>query len=533
MSGGVLAEPAALRALGRGEQHPEAFAALASGQAQRVLRSLELIRRRCSTGRAAERDVAILIGEWIHLAGAGDSDALRMIADPFVEVWATGVLRDNQPVSDAQAIARLAGPQVGSRTELTIKVESANSLVLSRCGGVLTWAGSPSAVVCCRPDELTVTTDAGSATFRRSQPPKLVGPMIWKPTAQTQPASGRYNWTVALDGRDPASNAVGPGSIDELQGDAQREWIDVIDASWRLLEDRHGAYIQGIVDFAKVLVPQTSDDPLRHISGSSADGFGAIALSLTSDVPTFAVALIHETQHLKLNALLDVVTLHRADSVARYYAGWRDDPRPFQALLHGVYAFSAVTEFWRVERQAQADPGLRRRYEFEYALWAAQTTASLRELIEAGVATPAGRHFLAGLEDVAARWNQPVNAQIATAVGDVMAEHRLNWQLAASGSVATAGTGLRRAWRLALTGVDIDSSAGPLSAVDAALVSDDARTALTLARELTDSDPLPANILRLSRAYAHADMATEASAVVADYLQTIGANVQSLKAGCS
>lgn len=528
----VLTEPAVLRILGRGERHQEAHAALTLGQVRRVLHALELIRRRCSTEVVAETGLAVVIAEWMALAGKGDVDALAMLTDPFVELWATGVLRGQLPIADTHAVARMLGPQLGYESAIVIQLESPEPLVLSRCGGVLCWDGSRSVVVQCIAGKMTVTTDSGTATFVRSGPPVMSGSITWNPIARTRLSWAQYDWAVSVDGSDASARAVGPGGIDGLDADAERRWIETIDASWQLLRDRHQAFVPGIAEFARVLVPQSSPDPMKHVSGSSADGFGAIALSLTSDVPTFAVALVHETQHLKLNALLDVVTLHHADSVPRYYAGWRDDPRPFQALLHGVYAFSAVTEFWRVEYLAQTEPSVRRRYGFEYSLWAAQTSASLRELIDAGVATPEGLHFLAGLEDVAAGWNEVVEKPIVEAVGDVMAEHRLNWQLAVAASPHTIGCGLRRAWRLALTGVDIDPSLGPVGAIDCALVGDDSGIAVELARKGVNSDPSPCNVLRLSRAYAHAGMSAEASEVMAELLESIGVNVQLVKAGC-
>jgi uncharacterized protein len=62
------------------------------------------------------------------------------------------------------------------------------------------------------------------------------------------------------------------------------------------------------------------------------------------------VTLTHEIQHVKLGALLDLVTLTLPDDGRRYYAPWRDDPRPLGGLLHGVYAYLGVTEFWRRQR---------------------------------------------------------------------------------------------------------------------------------------------------------------------------------------
>src|SRR4051794_32475119 len=36
---------------------------------------------------------------------------------------------------------------------------------------------------------------------------------------------------------------------------------------------------------------------------------------------------------------------------------WRDDPRPPFGILHGAYAYLAVTRFWRTETAAATRPG--------------------------------------------------------------------------------------------------------------------------------------------------------------------------------
>ena len=61
-----------------------------------------------------------------------------------------------------------------------------------------------------------------------------------------------------------------------------------------------------------------------------------------------ASVLVHECQHAKLNAVLDLIPLSRPDQ-ARYYAPWREDPRPLGGLLHGAYAYLGVSDFWRVQ----------------------------------------------------------------------------------------------------------------------------------------------------------------------------------------
>jgi hypothetical protein len=65
----------------------------------------------------------------------------------------------------------------------------------------------------------------------------------------------------------------------------------------------------------------------------------------------FAVGLLHETQHSLLNAttyLFDLIETPHTPG----YSPWRDDPRPTSGILHGAYAYLAVTRFWRAEAAA-------------------------------------------------------------------------------------------------------------------------------------------------------------------------------------
>lgn len=527
MSAAVLHEPKVLRTLGRGEYHREGCAALAAGQARRTVRLLELVRRRYEGAEAPQGDIAAAIGRWIELMRSGHPAAVELPIDPFVGIWAAGVLRGERTVDADGAIDRLLAPQLGLCGPWTATFTRAGrSLNLNRCGGslVLPDLGRPQLVeVHCTEEAMVVAAAGGSASFRAGETPVLDGDLHWEPTFFVRAESDERTLNIAVAESEPAAMSVGPSHTPLMNARSRSQWKAALEAAWRIVVARHEAYAQGVQDYCRFLVPQESPEPNRHVSSTSADGFGAIGLSLTQDIPTLAVALIHETQHLKLSALLDAVTLHEADDTARYYAGWRDEPRPFQALLHGVYAFSAVTEFWRAEYLSQKDFRLRGRYGLEYALWAAQTTAALRELIDADAATPEGREFLAGIEEVADRWNDPVDALIATAVSDVRAEHRLNWELRRAGAGTAITTGIRRTWQSRLTGADMAVAGEPthIHPVDSALATDDTTAAVEQAEAaVRDNIDDMSNWFRLSRAYAHAAMNHDSSRVTAALVES-------------
>ena len=56
------------------------------------------------------------------------------------------------------------------------------------------------------------------------------------------------------------------------------------------------------------------------------------------------MTLTHELQHTKLNAVMYLFELLEPVAGERFYAPWRDDPRPLGGFLQGIYAFFGIAE---------------------------------------------------------------------------------------------------------------------------------------------------------------------------------------------
>ena len=69
---------------------------------------------------------------------------------------------------------------------------------------------------------------------------------------------------------------------------------------------------------------------------------------------TLALLLIHEFQHVKLGAVLDLFDLFDPADKRLYHAPWRAAMRPLEGLLQGTYAHLAVSRYWRTRQQATA-----------------------------------------------------------------------------------------------------------------------------------------------------------------------------------
>jgi uncharacterized protein len=219
--------------------------------------------------------------------------------------------------------------------------------------------------------------------------------------------------------RMPALTALAPRLTDR-QADL---WADALRDAWALLRDNHPAIADEVDAAVSVLVPHANPDS-GHSSATTAETFGAIALSDPFDICRVAESLTHEVQHLKLFALLDVVTMMPPDD-GLYYAPWRPDPRPLAGLLQGAYAFLGVSGFWRRQRFLLGDDISGH---VDFAKWLDATWLVIQTLLTSGRLTPAGEEFVRGMERTAKGWlSDPVPEQARAAARAQARSHRERW----------------------------------------------------------------------------------------------------------
>ncbi|MEU7051722.1 aKG-HExxH-type peptide beta-hydroxylase [Streptomyces eurythermus] len=184
---------------------------------------------------------------------------------------------------------------------------------------------------------------------------------------------------------------------------------------------------------------------------SSSDAFGGAEMSAPAEAVDLAVGLVHEFRHMKLDAVLDCVDLYtEADGEpehARYYAPWRDDPRPLPGYLHGVFAYFGVVDLWRRLRRDR-DPAVRRRARFEFAHWRVQTGDAYTLLCASSRLIAAGREFTAMMAESAAHWTgqESVPDDLALLAREAVIAHRLGWRAHYLRPSAGQITELTEAW---------------------------------------------------------------------------------------
>ncbi|MFI5936750.1 aKG-HExxH-type peptide beta-hydroxylase [Actinoplanes sp. NPDC051494] len=244
---------------------------------------------------------------------------------------------------------------------------------------------------------------------------------------------------VRLEDSDPLRARLGLVPAPRLDDAALRRWRAVFGEAWRLLVTLVPEDARVVAAVLECIVPVESDPAARGISASSADAYGAVAMSEPADATALAVGLLHEAQHSILNAVQYLFDLLGSPATLGY-SPWRDDPRPASGILHGAYAYLTVTRFWRAHRAG----GLLA--QFEFARWRAAVAAAAEGLDNL---SPAGSRFVGALLDEVRPWlGEPVDPRVLRLAEGANRDHHLRWRLR-NRQIGPAGVAaLGRAWAL-------------------------------------------------------------------------------------
>jgi HEXXH motif-containing protein len=158
---------------------------------------------------------------------------------------------------------------------------------------------------------------------------------------------------------DKGGNAIDLGGRDVAEWLARlREALDIVRTHLPELHGEMRIYLQQIVP-----VGYFAD---RHLSASYREAIGTVYLSLHPDPMTMAEALVHEFQHNKLNALLELDEVLENAFAPLHRSPIRPDARPLHGVLLAVHAMVPVAVLY--ERMIERDDeraraaGLRARF---------------------------------------------------------------------------------------------------------------------------------------------------------------------------
>ncbi len=253
----------------------------------------------------------------------------------------------------------------------------------------------------------------------------------WRGIPLIRAMAGERVWDVLLETADPHLDRFNFPISAALSAQEVTAWRDCVQSAWRVLAEHHDWTSEQVAEGVSVIVPLTQDSDADPVSETTAAAFGAIAMSWPADPVSLAETLVHEFAHLKLSALQDLVPLTEADGDKEgTYAPWREDPRPGDGLLQGVYAHLGIVRFWDAQRRAETDPVCLLRAQARYERWRPAIEPAARTLLQAGRLTPAGIRFVTALGDRGrGRESESVPPDARDIATEAALDHRLTWQL--------------------------------------------------------------------------------------------------------
>jgi len=249
----------------------------------------------------------------------------------------------------------------------------------------------------------------------------------WRGTPLIRAVAGGQVWEVLLEGDDRYLDRYSLPMLTAMTVAEVTRWRRCVQAGWELLVRHHAWAAEPVAAGLRVIVPLVRASDLD--SAASPAAFGAIATSLPPSPVSMAETLVHEFQHVKLGALMDMLPLVKPND-KRGYAPWREDPRPMGGLLQGAYAFTGIVRFWSVQRRQATGPDDVLRAEVLYERWRLAIEVVTRKVLASGVLTPDGTRFVTMLRESGQHQGpRPVSAEAAEIAREVVLDNWLTWQL--------------------------------------------------------------------------------------------------------
>lgn len=432
--------------LAAGFGSPDTIAVLTSAQLSRRLIALRAVLD--AAEKAGHKDALPGLDLLIEVQRADPAAVTTVLRYPFTGSWLAYCLRILDEGAGAAlgaelgqlgALAAVAAIRAGISFAIDVPVRD-DAVCLPGLGRVLTDGSLNGKSATVSGDGHTTT--ACGVPLAAEGAPLAAGPH-WQPLRRLTAEVDGLRLVVVLDDIDPHRSMTLPAAprLCSIEVDTWHHWLAV---AWDILVRHHREYAQAIAIGLTAIVPLAAGPHHRGLNATSREAFGAIAISPPADAHTLAVALLHEFQHAKLYALMNMIELHHRDE-ARLYAPWRQDPRPLGGLLHGAYAHLGVVDFWRVQaaRPGIPYPGFAR---FEYARWSASTGQAIGTLLGSGALTDVGERFVLGMRQRLLGLADPAPGEHIALADLARADHRLGWRLRNIRPDETAVSALARAW---------------------------------------------------------------------------------------
>lgn len=251
----------------------------------------------------------------------------------------------------------------------------------------------------------------------------------WQGAHEVWAKAGGRTWQTLLENTDHYLDRYMLPMSATISQDEVASWRDCLQRAWEILISDHSWAAEQVSEGVSAIIPLTARSDTELESATTPMAFGAIATCRPPTPVIMAEILIHESQHLKLCGLLDVVPF-MGPCEELVYAPWRMDPRPASGLLQGVYAHLGIARFWNAQRRMETEPDEILRAQVAFERWRSTIEPATTTLLRTGCLTPTGARFVTLLRDQGRLLEAEAVPADAKKIARVIAlDHRLSWQL--------------------------------------------------------------------------------------------------------
>lgn len=357
-----------------------------------------IVRALVAAAAAELTDASAATDAWAVLAEL-HREAPDAVADvfghPYVRSWAVGVLSGS--IRDPEHLSRIAAAAaVRSGRSMEVAVPVTDGRVQLPALGTLRIDVSASGVA-----QLTTGPETNTVRFGGTVHKVTLDPFApadrWRPVQRVVLDS----WTTLLDDDDPYRDVFGFPVEGWLSRTASDAWLRSLSGAWRMLSGDAPEQAAGIQTVLRVVTPLQMDQAGKLRSAAARHAFGAVGVAQASP-NVLSVLLIHEYQHNKLAALLDLCDMFDRNDPVRIAVAWRPDRRPLEGALHGAYAHLGMAALWRT-RTAVPWAGQARAGEL-FRLYRDWTQDAVEKIKDTGALLPIGERFITGMQHTLTQW---------------------------------------------------------------------------------------------------------------------------------
>jgi HEXXH motif-containing protein len=349
-----------------------------------------------------------------------------LMADPLVGAWlirTTTQIRHTGSAAEAD-LGHLSCVAAAAAMRSCVDVELTGYAVNGRLTlpqfGEMRFSGEATGSVLMR-----ISRAAATLVSSTGETASTGGPG-WRPLRRLTGGYRGLACAIRVEDGNPYRDGYHAPPSERLTSVEAETWQALFADAWTLIGHYLPERVAELAEGLRAVVPLQDLGDGAARSGTARESIGALGLTKPRSPEDFVITIVHEFQHSKLSAVLDLLELYESNGQERHFAPWRMDARPTAGLIQGVYAFLGVAEAWRGLR---ADPDLATAAEHQFAEVREQVRVGLEALERSIELTPDGIRFVAGMRAALDQMlAEPISEASLDRARSALAERKRRWK---------------------------------------------------------------------------------------------------------